>query len=79
MILSNMVKTKNAVGKTEWLCNLCGKKGTHKRSIMIHVETHLDLAEQQCPYCEKRSKTREALRVHIKDYHKKKGEVYVAQ
>ena len=79
MILSNMVKTKNAVGKTEWLCNLCGKKGAHKRPIMIHVETHLDLAEQKCPYCEKRSKTREALRVHIKDYHKKKGEFYFAQ
>ena len=76
LILYNMMKTKNSFGKTEWVCNICGKKGGHKRSLMVHVETHLDLAEQQCPYCEKKSKTREALRVHIKDYHKKKEQAY---
>jgi len=79
LILTNMAKSKNALGKTEWICNLCGKKGHHKRSIMVHVETHLDLAEQHCQYCDKKAKTREALRVHIKDYHKKKGELYYNQ
>eukprot|EP00092_Neocalanus_flemingeri_P016565 GFUD01017925.1.p1 GENE.GFUD01017925.1~~GFUD01017925.1.p1 ORF type:complete len:335 (-),score=111.39 GFUD01017925.1:101-1105(-) len=71
LILSNMMKTKNEFGKPEWQCNVCGKKGAHKRSLMVHVESHMDLVEQQCPYCEKRPKTRDALRVHIKDYHKK--------
>ena len=71
-----MMKNKNDSSKTEWICNICGKKGNDKRSIMTHVETHLELAKKQCPFCEKKAKTREALRVHIKDYHKKKGEVY---
>jgi len=79
LIISNMVKTKNAFGKTEWLCNVCGRKGAHKRSLMVHVETHLHLAEQQCPHCDRKFKTRESLRVHIKDYHKKRGEIYYAQ
>ena len=74
-----MVKTKNAFGKTEWLCNVCGRKGAHKRSLMVHVETHLHLAEQQCPHCDRKFKTRESLRVHIKDYHKKRGEIYYTQ
>ena len=76
LILCNMVKSKDTLGKTDWICNFCGKNGHHKRSIMVHVETHLGLAEQNCPYCKKKAKTREALRVHIKDYHKKKGEYF---
>jgi len=70
VILDHMSKTKNEFGKTEWVCNICGKRGVYKRAIRCHVETHLEGAEQHCPYCEKRPKTREALRVHIMDYHK---------
>jgi len=71
VIMGHMSKTKNEFGKTEWMCNICGKRGVYKRAIKCHVETHLEGVEQHCPYCEKKPKTREALRVHIMDYHKK--------
>ena len=79
IILNNLVKSRNEVGKTEWRCNLCGKKGLHKTTMMRHIETHLEQAQLNCPHCDKVSRTREALRVHIRDYHKQKGEVYYAQ
>ena len=72
-ILGYMSKSKNEFGKTEWMCNFCGKSGAYKRAIKCHVETHLEGVEQDCPYCEKKPKTREALRVHIIGYHKNKG------
>ena len=72
VISQNMSKTHSASGKTEWLCNLCGKTGAYKRTIKCHVETHLSGVQQHCPYCDKKPKNREALRVHIIEVHKKK-------
>jgi len=72
LIFRNMSMATNESGRTEWTCNLCGKTGT-KRPIKCHVETHLQGVEQKCPYCDKKPKTREALRVHIIGYHKNKG------
>ena len=70
IISDYMSKSKNEFGKTEWTCNLCGKHGAYKRAIKCHVEIHLDGVEQNCPSCKKKPRTREALRVHIMDYHK---------
>ena len=69
-ILGYMSKTKNQSGKTEWMCKVCGKQSAYKRAIKCHVETHLEGVQKKCPYCEKKPKTTEALRVHIMDYHK---------
>jgi hypothetical protein len=70
LISGYLSKTKNQFWKTEWLCNICGKQGAYKRAIKCHVETHLEGVEKKFPYCEKKTKTTEALRVHIMDYHK---------
>ena len=72
LIFRNITMTMNASGKSEWTCNLCGKAGP-KRNIKNHVETHLEGVQQNCPYCDKTPKTREALRIHIIGYHKNKG------
>ena len=72
LIFRNIAMTTNASGKSEWTCNLCGKAGL-KRNIKNHVETHLEGVQQNCPYCDKTPKTREALRIHILGYHKNNG------
>jgi len=72
LIFRNITMTTSESGKSEWICNLCGKAGA-KRNIKNHVETHLEGVQQNCPYCDKTPKTREALRIHILGYHKNKG------
>ena len=71
IIWNNLVKSRNDFGKTEWICNQCGKKGLHKTTMMRHVETHLEQGfEHHCPICGKQSKSREAMRKHMSNYHK---------
>ena len=46
-----------------------------KADIKRHVETHLSV-EQTCGYCGKMAKNSEALRSHIKTYHKRAPNAY---
>merc|ERR1711936_689077 len=69
MIFQNMTMSTNETGRAVWTCNVCGKTGG-KWFIQHHVETHLQGVELKCLYCDKKPKTKEALRVHIIRYHK---------
>lgn len=57
--------------KVQWKCDVCGKLSSNKSHMKNHVETHVEGVVHNCPLCEKRAKTRESLRVHIHNDHKK--------
>jgi len=54
-----------------WGCKRCGKVMKKKQHIKNHAESHLIGYSHPCPYCGKRSKTRNALTNHISYFHKK--------
>ena len=56
-------------------CILCSKTMKGKADIKRHAETHLS-AEQTCGYCGKMAKNSEALRTHIKTYHRRAPHAY---
>jgi hypothetical protein len=58
--------------KPIWKCDICGKTSMNKSHIKRHVETHIEGVVHICQHCNKRCKTRESLRVHIHNDHKKK-------
>ena len=64
-----MTKSTNEMGRTEWICNYCGKTNSDKSKIKTHVQTHLHL-EHYCPHCSKPAKNPEALKTHIRTFHK---------
>ena len=53
-----------------WHCNLCGQQCLNKLDMSRHIESkHVNLPELNCDICGKSSKTRNALRMHMKNYH----------
>jgi len=54
-----------------WGCKKCGKVMRKKQHIKNHAESHLVGYSHPCPYCDKHSKTRNALSNHISYFHKK--------
>jgi len=58
--------------KAMWKCDICGKTDRLRANMKNHVETHVEGVEQNCPHCNKKAKTRESLRVHIYNVHRKK-------
>ena len=52
-------------------CKKCGKVMRKKQHIKNHAESHLVGYSHPCPFCEKYSKTRNALQNHISYFHKK--------
>ena len=69
LLVQNMTKSTNQMGRTEWICNFCGKSNSDKSKIKTHVQTHLHL-EHYCPHCGKPAKNPEALKTHIRTFHK---------
>lgn len=55
----------------EWRCNYCHKSHKDKARIKRHVEVHFPGQVHFCPHCQKQCHTRNSLRVHISEYHKK--------
>ena len=69
LLVQNMTKSTNQMGRTEWTCNHCGKSNSDKSKIKTHVQTHLHL-EHFCPHCSKPAKNPEALKTHMRTFHK---------
>ena len=53
-----------------WCCKKCGKIMKKKQHIRNHAESHLEGYSHPCPFCDKHSKTRNALSNHISYFHK---------
>ena len=54
----------------KWTCSICGLTCQTKQNIARHIEArHVSLPKLLCPTCGKPSKTRHALRVHMKAIH----------
>ena len=53
-----------------WHCSLCSHQCLHKLDMSRHIESkHVNLPELNCDVCGKASKTRNSLRMHMKNYH----------
>jgi len=76
-ILQYMDKLPSQDGRTLWQCNLCQKIHHLKHVISDHVEAlHLQDIEFECPYCQKKKKSRSNLRAHISTYHREEHQMY---
>ena len=78
--LDNLIKENVSMtwieNKVSYTCKICFKVGSHKVNMFNHIETHLEGFQHSCSFCGKVRKTREALRVHIYNEHKKKETLY---
>jgi len=75
-ILQYMEKLPTEDGRTLWQCTLCGKVHHLKHVISDHVEAlHLSDIEFECPYCQKKKKSRSNLRAHISTYHREEHQM----
>jgi len=75
-ILQYMEKLPTEDGRTLWQCTLCGKMHHLKHVISDHVEAlHLSDIEFECPYCQKKKKSRSNLRAHISTYHREEHQM----
>ena len=75
-ILQYMEKLPTEDGRTLWQCTLCGKHHHLKHVISDHVEAlHLSDIEFECPYCQKKKKSRSNLRAHISTYHREEHQM----
>jgi len=75
-ILQFMEKLPSEDGRTLWQCTLCGKHHHLKHVISDHVEAlHLSDIEFECPYCQKKKKSRSNLRAHISTYHREEHQM----
>ena len=63
-------------GLRVWSYVVCQKTSKEKRDLLRHVEIHYSL-EQNCNYCGKTAKNREALRTHIKTYHRQSSKQHL--
>ena len=59
------------LGSRVWTCDFCNRTNKDKTYIKKHVETHFDGFEHHCPLCGKQSKSRNAMRMHMANYHKR--------
>ena len=76
-ILSYMEKVPGSDGRTLWQCNLCQKVHHLKHVISDHVEAlHLQDIEFECPYCQKKKKSRSNLRAHISTNHREEHQMF---
>jgi len=75
-ILQYMEKLPTEDGRTLWQCTLCCKVHHLKHVISDHVEAlHLSDIEFECPYCQKKKKSRSNLRAHISTYHREEHQM----
>ena len=78
--LDNLIKENVSMtwieNKVSYTCKICFKVGSHKVNMFNHIETHLEGFQHSCSFCGEVRKTREALRVHIYNEHKKKETLY---
>ena len=78
--LDNLIKENVSMtwieNKVSYTCKICFKVGSHKVNMFNHIETHMEGFQHSCSFCGKVRKTREALRVHIYNEHKKKETFY---
>ena len=75
-ILQYMEKLPTEDGRTLWQCTLCSKVHHLKHVISDHVEAlHLSDIEFECPYCQKKKKSRSNLRAHISTYHREEHQM----
>ena len=64
---SNSYKDQHS---NRWTCSLCGQIAANKLDINRHIESkHVKLPELYCDICSKPSKTKNSLRMHMKNYH----------
>ena len=65
-ISENLSKYESGV----WSCNICGFQSMKRNDAARHIEArHVEMPPLPCQFCTKSSKTRDALRQHIKIYH----------
>ena len=70
LVANSMSLNVDEYGCRLWMCDLCRKTNKDKQDMRRHMETHFPGFEHPCPYCDKQSKSRDALRKHISHYHK---------
>ena len=69
-ILSKIEKLTTGAG---WLCLDCSYVGRKKSHVYEHVEAkHVDHPAYQCEECNRICKSRNSLRAHKNNYHKKR-------
>ena len=53
-----------------YTCKFCSKSKKYKVHMREHVESHVDGLQFPCNLCDKTSRSRAALRIHINTYHR---------
>jgi hypothetical protein len=70
--INSMIRVSPADGihPRLYACLICSKESRHRTHIVNHCESHhIETPGFPCNICHKRSKTRQALKMHIKKIH----------
>jgi len=70
LIAQSMRTVVDDFGSRVWQCDVCNRTNKDKTNTKKHVETHFQGFEHHCTLCGKQSKSREAMRKHMANYHK---------
>ena len=70
MIAQSMSLIFDETGTRVWNCGFCNRSHKDKANTRIHVETHFPGLQHQCPHCDKKAPSREALRKHVSRNHR---------
>jgi len=71
LIAQSMKTVVDELGNRMWKCEVCNRINKDKTNTSKHVETHFQGFAHHCPLCGKQSKSREAMRKHMSNYHKR--------
>jgi len=71
LIAQSMSSVFDEFGNRVWKCEVCNRTNKDKTNTSKHVETHFQGFAHHCPLCGKQSKSREAMRKHMSNYHKR--------
>jgi len=70
LIAQSMNAVVDEYGNRVWKCEVCSRTNKDKTNTSKHVETHFQGFQHHCSLCGKPSKSREAMRKHMANYHK---------
>lgn len=68
-ISAMMIRAADEHGKTSWLCGVCNFSSA-KQEVFRHIDCHHYKFMCICDQCGKLCQTWEALRIHVRRYHK---------